>query len=158
MQKYLVCKFTSSEGKSPSQAVFNSMVWHSGISRSKFLCGTVHPSLICVTAVTIWGIGVFCEQWANVDHLSCFHCNLTYFPGETLGTPAKPASEPKPSSHLQQVLSVLVTPSAAQPHHDPGWQEDANWFSASFPHWFPKGFADSGRESTRMKSWGTAAL
>lgn len=45
---YLVCKFTSSEEKSPSQAVFNSMVWHSGISGSKCPCSVAqftHPRL-----------------------------------------------------------------------------------------------------------------
>lgn len=157
MQKYLVRKFTSSEEKSPSQAVFNSMVWHSGISGSEGPCSVAqftHPLFVSLQLP----FGVFCEQWANVEDLNCFHCNHMYFPGETLGTPVKTSFRAQalllPAASPFSPCNTLCCSATPQPSLAGG----CKLFSPSFPQWFPNGFADSARNCTRMKSWGTAAL
>lgn len=48
-----------------------------------------HSSLIPRLCHCNLPFGVFCEQRANVEHLNCFHYNLTYFPHETLCSPVK---------------------------------------------------------------------
>lgn len=95
-----------------------------------------HSSLIPRLCHCNLPFGVFCEQRANVEHLNCFHCNLTYFPHETLGSPVKTSFSRTQALVLPAAspFSPCAAPSAVQPSHDPGWQEDANWFSASFPH------------------------
>lgn len=93
-KKYLVCKF---RGKKPKSS---SVVWHSGISGSKCPCSVaqlVAPSFVSLQLP----FGVSSEQWANVEYPDCLHCNLTYFPGGTLGTPVKTSfSSPSPPPPL----------------------------------------------------------
>lgn len=69
----------------------------------------------------------------------------------------------KPASAAQALLLPATSPfgpcaasSGAQPRHAPGWQEDANWSSASFPHWHPNGFA--GMLQGTAQGWSAGAL
>lgn len=71
--------------KSPSQVWFDILV-----SVDQSVLALWHSSPIprlCPLA-----FGVLCEEGANVEHPNCLHYNLTYFPGETLGTSVKTAS------------------------------------------------------------------
>lgn len=104
--------------------------------------------------------GVFREQWANVEHLNCFHCNLMYFPGETLGTPVKISfSSPSPPSacckSFQSLCWTLCCAATPQPRLAGG----CKLVFSQFPTLIPKRLCwHTARGNTRMKSWGTAAL
>lgn len=125
-------------------AVFNSAVWQTAWSQwfIKHPCSAAQFTHLLFESVQFLFV-VFCEQWNNVEHLNSSSLTSGVFQRKRLGrTPLKAASAAQdPLLPASSPFGPCAAPSAVPPRHELGWREDANWFSASFPHWRPSSIA-----------------